>query len=76
MKHCPKCGSADGWSANCRAFGWVQQQGAWDDEGRASYDTNTDGLMWNDTKWVVCNSCDGKILRAAMTAEAKSKGGR
>ena len=76
MNACPKCGGTDGWIANCRAFGWVQQSGTWEDGGdRASYDTNTDGLNWNDTKFVICESCNGKILRSLMTVPAPSKGG-
>ena len=68
MTKCPKCGSTDGWTAKCRAFGWVEQQGAWEDGGdRETYDTLTEGLNWKDTKWVVCNSCGKKILRADMS---------
>lgn len=63
MDKCPHCGSTGGWYANCRAYGWVQQQGGWGDMSRETYETITDGLNWRDSKYVICEKCEKRVLR-------------
>jgi len=70
MKSCPHCGDTEeGWYANCRAYGYVQQQGQWGADRTNVEDTVTDNLNWNDTKWVVCGKCHKKVLRHTMEVQ-------
>jgi len=66
MKCCPKCGNAGGWYANCRAYGYAQQQGGWEDALRETYETITDDINWRDTKYVICEKCSARILRSLL----------
>jgi hypothetical protein len=63
---CPECGDKGGWYANCRAYGWAQQQGGWDAVTRDRVTTNIDSVTWCDTKFVICEKCGARILRSLL----------
>ena len=58
-KKCPHCGKANGFYANLPAIGHVFELVRFDGRRESDYD----GLIMKDTKWVRCMDCRKKFLR-------------